>query len=220
MPLFFDLTEQQQEAVALNSQCITLEKKSNLDFNGYDGKYMYVVISGKMKICEINPLGEEIVKEFIKDGDLLGEVGNHTKFHFNYEFAKVISHRVLMYKIPKTVIKELMAENPAFSIEITATMLDRYKKMEARYRNFAYINCVKKRLLMFFRDIATQEGTRNGNTVIFSNYMTHQDIANLVFSTRVTVNKILNDLKQEGLLDYSRRTFEIRDINYFSQVAA
>ena len=42
--------------------------------------------------------------------------------------------------------------------------------------------------------------------------VTHQNIANLVTSTRVTINKIIRRMVQEGLIDRDSRHYVIRDL--------
>ena len=40
-----------------------------------------------------------------------------------------------------------------------------------------------------------------------------EDLADLIDDTRINVSKILNELKQEGLVSLSRREIEIPDMN-------
>ena len=47
--------------------------------------------------------------------------------------------------------------------------------------------------------------------IILKNYLTHQDIASLICSTRQTVTALFNDLKEKGALDYTRNEIIIKN---------
>ena len=64
---------------------------------------------------------------------------------------------------------------------------------------------VKTRLQIFLNDWATKEGVKEGNNIAIQNYLTQQEIANLVCSTRQTVTQLLNDLQNEGKISYTRK---------------
>jgi CRP/FNR family transcriptional regulator len=55
-------------------------------------------------------------------------------------------------------------------------------------------------------------GEAQGKLWSARNYLTHQDIAHLTGSTRQTVTSILNQLKKENRLIYSRNEIVIPDL--------
>jgi len=87
----------------------------------------------------------------------------------------------------------------------------RLKRLENRYANLVFKD-VRSRLISFLKDWATKEGSNNNNEIILKNYLTHQDIASLICSTRQTVTALFNDLKEKGALDYSRSEIIIKNM--------
>ncbi len=75
--------------------------------------------------------------------------------------------------------------------------------MENKYANLVFKD-VRSRFIGFLKDWSSKEGVVSQNEVVLKNYLTHQDIASLICSTRQTVTSLFNELKENGTLDYSR----------------
>ncbi|TAE92672.1 MAG: Crp/Fnr family transcriptional regulator, partial [Runella slithyformis] len=101
-------------------------------------------------------------------------------------------------------------QNPSLAVKYTKLVGLRFRRLENRYANLMFKD-VKTRLVLFLQEWATKEGQAEGNTITLKNYLTHQDIASLICSTRQTVSQLFNELKTSGLIDYSRSTIVILD---------
>ena len=72
---------------------------------------------------------------------------------------------------------------------------------------------VKTRLIVFLKEWTEKDGKIEGNTIILKNYLTHQDIASLICSTRQTVTQLFNELRDKGCIDYSRTEIVVHNLN-------
>jgi CRP/FNR family transcriptional regulator len=73
---------------------------------------------------------------------------------------------------------------------------------------------VKTRLVHFFWQLVEQrlvQDTPGG--ICIPNYLTHEDIANLIGSTRQTVTTMINELESEKVLSYDRHEICFLDVN-------
>lgn len=213
-PLFQDLTPPQFDFISENLKYQTYKKGETISHCRGLVRYTYFIISGKIKLCEIDCAGNELIKDVLKENDFFGDL-LPTRNHLNFEYVEVISGRVLICKIPSLVINDLIKNNPNFSLKLNTELWEKYKKIENRFKNVAYLKDVKTRLINFFKDWATSEGEQIGSTVKLQNYLTHKDIASLICSTRVTVTNILNQLREAGDINYSKGQIEIVDIHNF-----
>lgn len=213
-PLFENLSSKECSMLGENARYTTYQKGQNIRFKEESVGHLYFIVSGKVKLCEIDEDGNELIKEILKENDFFGELAPQSK-SFHFEYVEAISSRVLVCKIPIAVIKDVMRSNPNFSFDITSEVWNRYKNIERRFRNVAYLKDVRTRLINFFKEWAVTEGERQGNSVTLKNYLTHKDIASLICSTRVTVTSILNELRTSGNIDYSKGQIVITDINKF-----
>jgi CRP/FNR family transcriptional regulator, cyclic AMP receptor protein len=46
---------------------------------------------------------------------------------------------------------------------------------------------------------------------VLNNYLTHTDIANFISTSRQSVNVLLNELRDSGMLYYNRKKIELND---------
>ena len=67
---------------------------------------------------------------------------------------------------------------------------------------------VKSRLLYCFKEWARKEGKQLGDKVVIKNSLTHNDLANMISTSRQTVTVILNELKESGVINYNRKEIE------------
>ena len=55
------------------------------------------------------------------------------------------------------------------------------------------------------------DGNRIGDKIILNNYITHSDIAGVIATSRQSVNTLLNELRDSGILFYNRKRIELND---------
>jgi CRP/FNR family transcriptional regulator len=71
---------------------------------------------------------------------------------------------------------------------------------------------VQNRGQMFLLKLAENNGKMKDGRLLIEIPMTHQDIANAIGTTRETVNRMLNQLRKEGIVATDRMGFVIHDL--------
>jgi CRP/FNR family transcriptional regulator, cyclic AMP receptor protein len=166
-------------------------------------KKVFMLVSGKVKISEINERGDEMIKELILPGDIFGDVMLHYDGP-NYEYAEVVSERAIYFLIGQEQLASLMRSNYTLTMNYMAKLSEKFKSLENRYVNMVTKD-VKSRLIYCFKEWARKEGKKYGDKVVVKNSLTHNDLANLISTSRQTVTVILNELKDAGAISYNRR---------------
>jgi CRP/FNR family transcriptional regulator len=67
--------------------------------------------------------------------------------------------------------------------------------------------------LTFLKDWAEKDGKKVDNRVIIENYLTQNDIAQIICTSRQTATLLFNELEENGLMHYSRKEIIIEDIS-------
>ena len=129
----------------------------------------------------------------------------------NYEYAEVISERASFLSIDYEMFQRMMKNNPSLAINYLNKVSEKFKRLENRYVNMV-MKDVKNRLLYYFRELAQKEARKLGDKIIVKNYLTHNDIASLISTSRQTVTVILNELKEAGQINYNRREIEFYNL--------
>jgi CRP/FNR family cyclic AMP-dependent transcriptional regulator len=185
-------------------------KKNQVIYAKGGDKNIFILVSGKVKISEINSAGDEMIKELILPGDIFGDVMLSYEGP-TYEYAEVISERAIYYAIGQEQLAMLMRSNHALMMNYMAKVSEKFKSLESRYVNMVTKD-VKSRLLYCFKEWAKKEGKRLGDKVVVKNSLTHSDLANLISTSRQTVTVILNELKEAGAISYNRREIEFTQL--------
>jgi CRP/FNR family transcriptional regulator, cyclic AMP receptor protein len=173
-------------------------------------KKVFLLISGKIKLSEINAGGDEMIKELVLPGDLFGDV----MFHYegqNYEYAEIISERAIYFAISQEQLTSMMRSNYVLTMNYMAKVSEKFKNLENRYLNMVTKD-VKSRLIYYFKEWARKEGKRAGDKIVVKNSLTHHDLANLISTSRQTVTVILNELKDAGEINYNRKEISFSEM--------
>jgi CRP-like cAMP-binding protein len=180
-------------------------------FSDDDVKRIYLLKKGTVKIVEADDNGNEIIKEILQPGDLFGEISLSSDVG-SHEFAQAVSKEVFICSFNMQNFERVLEEHPGIALKFTKLIGFRFKKLRNSYANLVFKD-VRSRLTTFLTDWAEKEGLKEGRKVTLNNYLTQQEMAGLVCSSRQTVTQLLNDLEKEGLISYNRKEIIIPDIS-------
>ena len=170
---------------------------------------------GKIKIQNLDHSGHEVTKDIIKDGDFFGNIVH--PLNDVYEYGTVVSDELVYFVFSSKRFEELSLEIPQLGINLSKELTLKLKSLEHRYASLV-ADDVQTRLIHFFSDWANEEGEKLGAEVRLKNYLTHNDIANLISTCRQTVTSILNRLKTKGNILYSRSRIVIPNLDRLKEV--
>ncbi|HSC40544.1 MAG TPA: Crp/Fnr family transcriptional regulator, partial [Chitinophagaceae bacterium] len=101
--------------------------------------------------------------------------------------------------------EKLLRKKPDIALKYTRQVGHKLRHIQNRLINLLNKD-VKTRLINFFiMQVPAAAGEATGDKAILPNFMTHEDIAHLIGSSRQTVTTLINELEQEGLLQFSRQ---------------
>ncbi len=186
------------------------QKGENIYFTDDPASTMYLIASGKVRILNYTDDGEEVVKAILGRGEMFGELallGQEQRT----DIAEAMDKGTLVCPVKIEMVKELMKDDQEFSFKIYKWLGWRMKKMERKIDNLIFKD-VRARLVDFIHELATEKGRRAGDSVQVEHFFTHKNIANLIGTSRQTVTTTLNELRDEGVLDFDRRHFYIKNI--------
>ncbi|GAB7089460.1 Crp/Fnr family transcriptional regulator [Marinifilum fragile] len=173
-------------------------------------KSIFMVSKGKVKIVSYSEEGEEIVKAILGKGEIFGEkalLGEEKRD--DYALACMEPTELCPMKLPD--MYELMRQNEKFGLSIYKLIGYRIKKMERRFEALLYKD-VKTRLCEFLKEMAEENGIESGSEVIVNHFLTQKDFADLIGTKRETVTRLFNELKQDGIINYTRKEIRIRGL--------
>ena len=100
--------------------------------------------------------------------------------------------------------EKLLKRKPELALKYSKQVGAKLRNIENRLVNLLNKD-VKTRLVHFFWQLVEQKlGENTAEGFCIPNYLTHEDIANLIGSSRQTVTTMINELETEGILAYDR----------------
>jgi CRP-like cAMP-binding protein len=208
--LFWTLSMSQIKQLCMITGFKKAKKGDIIYFSSSDVPRVFVLKKGNIKIVSVDEEGNETIKDIIQKGDLFGELELDNDRNSN-EYAKVLTDEVTICSFLMSDFEGLLLKYPSLALSYTKFVGLKMKRIRNSYSNLISKDA-KTRLYQFLKDWAEKEGKRIDNKVIIENYLTQNDMAQIICTSRQTATQLLNEMETKGLLTYNRKEIVIPDI--------
>jgi CRP-like cAMP-binding protein len=170
---------------------------------------IYFVLKGKIKVGTFNDQDKEVITAILVEGDVFSELtllgqGKRKDFAIASEESQIVSFK-------QDEINQMMKKFPELSILMMKIVGNRTFEIQDRLESLVFKDS-KSRILEYIIKNVEKKGQRIGYEWVLRNYLTHQDIASLTSTSRQSVTMILNDLRNENIIQFDRKRLLIRDL--------
>jgi len=185
-----------------------IKRGETLYLEGSSDKNIYILKKGAVKINKMNPDGRALTLDILKGGTLFGELGTIDESERD-ETAEVIEDGLICI-MSKAHFDEMLKLVPGLAIRLNKIIGLRRRKIENKLIDLLY-STVEERLAKTLTNLLDDFGIPDGDSYILKIKLTHQDLSELIASTRETTTATLNKLKKEGFIDYEGKYIRIVD---------
>ncbi len=200
--LFRDIPPERMRRLEMVSRTRSFDRNGSIYLPGDTADAVFLLVSGRIKICHLTADGKQSILAFVKPGELFGELAIFD-FGSREEYAEAAEPSTVM-KIPCTEIRMLMRQQPDFSSSIATLIGLRRRRIERRLKNLLFLSN-RDRLSRVLLELAEEYGVPTSKGTRLRINLSHQDLANVIGSTRETVTVILGEWQAEGVLRLGRR---------------
>ena len=201
--LWCHLSDEEYEELHIEHHFMEVPRGEYIYFEAYNHNKIYFVKEGYIKIGYIDNEGNERIKEIIQKGELFGQL-TLEKNSLHGEFAKAYKQNVSICAFHIDDFEKLLKRRPELALKFSKQVGAKLRNIENRLLNLLNKD-VKTRLVHFLWQLVEQKlGENTAEGFCIPNYLTHEDIANLIGSSRQTVTTMINELEEEGILSYDR----------------
>lgn len=170
-------------------------------------KYFYFILSGKIKISQINPeTSKEQTLYLLTRGDMFDVIS--LLDGREHDFIATALEESEVVEVPITHIRELIEDNPAFNRYFFPYLAKQMRNMEELAVDLSLYD-VYNRLL---RLIARNVDTAKGSSLTLIHNLSHEELASLVGSVRKVVNRNIQKLKEDGIVEVSRKQLKLKNL--------
>ena len=209
--LWCQLTDEEYKELRVEHSVIEVPRGEYIYFEAYNHNKIYFVKEGTIKIGYIDDDGNEKVKEIIRKGELFGQFSLE-RYNLHGEFAQAYKDNVSICAFTIDDFERLLKNRPDLALKYSKVVGAKLRNIENRLINLLNKD-VKTRLIHFLWQLVEQNlGENTAEGFCMPNYLTHEDIAGLIGSSRQTVTTMINELETEGILSYNRQEICFLDV--------
>jgi CRP/FNR family cyclic AMP-dependent transcriptional regulator len=198
VPLFRDFADDEAAAVAATVTDRHYGKHQFIVREGDPGDTFFILVKGSISVCRIAPDGRETILSILKEGDFFGEM---SMFDSSLRSASIKTlTEVEVGAIRQADFLILLDRNPRIGRSLVIALSERLRAANALIAATTSQD-IRARLASLLLNLGDQfcERVENGTRITLR--LTNQEMANMIGTTRETVNRTLNRFWDDKLVD-------------------
>jgi CRP/FNR family transcriptional regulator len=166
-----------------------------------DGQ-LYFLLEGTVRLYKIYGEYKEATVAMLKDRGVFGEVSLGEGSRQRCFAETVTGARVAVVR--KRVLVEAIKSHPTFATKLLFSFSDRLRQSDEAIESLLSRE-VSARLARLLLNLGERFGETNGSDTVLNLRLTHQDLANMIVSTREAVSKVMSEFQRAGLIEVRNR---------------
>jgi CRP/FNR family transcriptional regulator, cyclic AMP receptor protein len=203
-----DLSTEQLLPLARDVELNELRRRYVIYLPSDPSQSVFMIASGRVKISRVTRDGRELTLSYRGAGEIFGD---NTLFAggAREEMAEAVDDLVLL-SADRSVFETLLGTDPRVALRLLKASVQRRRALENRIEQLIFRDVTSK-LADLLLALAEQHGVAHAGGQLLGLKITHQELANLVGSTRETVSLTLAQFKERGLVRSEGRKLIVSD---------
>jgi CRP-like cAMP-binding protein len=198
VPLFRDFADDEVAALGATVTDRRYGKHQFIVREGDPGDTFFILVKGSVSVCRIAPDGRETILSILKEGDFFGEM---SMFDSSLRSASIKTlTEVEVGAIRQADFLILLDRNPRIGRSLVIALSERLRAANALIAATTSQD-IRARLASLLLNLSNQFGERVDNGMRITLRLTNQEMANMIGTTRETVNRTLNRFWDDKLVD-------------------
>jgi CRP/FNR family transcriptional regulator, cyclic AMP receptor protein len=187
-------------------QQVSFPRRHTVFVEGQPGDKLYIIVSGKVKICQSTADGRETLLAVLGPADMFGELALFDPGPRTSTVMTVTAvHAVTM---DRDALRAWIIEHPPIAERLLQVLARRLRRTDNALRDLIFTD-VPGRVAKQLLDLATRFGTGNEDALRVDHDLTQVELAQLVGAARETVNKALGEFTDRGWIRQEGKTLYI-----------
>jgi CRP/FNR family transcriptional regulator, cyclic AMP receptor protein len=179
----------------------TLEAGERLYTMGQPATTLYLVRRGLLKTSLISPGGRELTLRLYPAGEIVGALclctGERREQATALESSEVV-------EITLDALLRRVRQDPQSAVDLASAVCEHLADAQEALRDLSFTP-VTERLGRALLGLASRLGEPGPGGTLLSHYITQEELAHIVGARREVVSVLLNRLRTDGLINYTRR---------------
>ena len=197
IPLLAELNDDEIVRVKAELRIRSYQKREVVLHKGGSGDGLLFLLAGQLQVIDVTEDGRAIGLRMLAPGDFFGEIAlinNSTR-----SASVVAMSEVLVAFLPAPTAMHLFSHSPSVANQMLRHLAQKIQR-DSEFRALLSINNTAKRIYTYLVLMQQRQPGLPGAPVVVENLPTHQDIANMINTSRETVTRALAALLQAGIV--------------------
>ena len=163
---------------------------------------MYIIREGRVSVSKLSDDGREKILEMLGEGAFVGEMALLDQRPRSATVKTLSSAKLLA--LSRGDFLSLLRRNADLALHVIQELTRRLRETDEQASSLSFLR-VKDRTKGLLRRMADEPPT--GGTRRMTPTLTHQQIADMIGTSRETVTRVVKELKQDGWLDQDGKRY-------------
>jgi CRP-like cAMP-binding protein len=163
---------------------------------------LYFLVEGTVRLYRIYGEYKEATVALLKDGGVFGELSLEEGPWQNVFAEALTDARVV--GVRKVILAEVVKRRPEFATKLFFSFSERLRQSDEVIESLLDRG-VSARLATLLSNLGDRFGETNGSGTVLNVRLTHQDLANMIVSTREAVSKVMSEFQRDGVIETRNR---------------
>ena len=159
---------------------------------------VYFLLEGTVRLYKIYGEYKEATVALLAEGDVFGELSLEERSCQNAFAEAITDARVAVVR--KSVLNEVTKRCPEFALRLFSSFSERLRQSDETIESLLDRE-VSARLATLLSHLGDRFGEPDGSGTVLKVRLTHQDLANMIASTREAVSKEMSEFQRAGLIE-------------------
>jgi CRP-like cAMP-binding protein len=195
IPLFSSVSDEDLESIA----SLLIERRfpvgKTIVEEGLPGDYMYVIREGRVKVTKLSGDGREKILELLESGEFFGEMSLLDRAPRSASVKTLAETRVLA--LARNDFLSVLRRSPDLAMAVVQELTRRLRQVDEQASSLSF-QSVEERTRGLLQRMAREEME---GPLRRTPALTHQQIADMIGTSRETVTRVVKELKEQGWLD-------------------
>ncbi|MCA9678778.1 MAG: Crp/Fnr family transcriptional regulator [Kofleriaceae bacterium] len=208
IPLLTELGPEGMARLAERVEQREVRRREVVYMNGDPGEHLFFVNGGRVKVSKVTRDGKSLTLYYCGPSEVFGESclldgGART------EMAEAVENAMLT-QIERGDFERLLATHASLGASMTKVMVARRRELETKVEGLVFRDVTSK-LAELLCKLGNEYGVDDARGTLVALKITHQELANLIGSTRETVSLTLSQFKKKKFICTEGRKVIISD---------
>jgi global nitrogen regulator NtcA len=186
----------------------TYERGKTIFFPGDPAERVYFLIKGAVKLSRVYEAGEEITVALLRENSIFGVLSLLTGQKSDRFYHAVAFTPVEVIAVPVEQMQKALSANPNLALMMLQGLSSRILQTEMMIETLAHRD-MGSRLVSFLLILCRDFGAPSPEGVTIDLKLSHQAIAEAIGSTRVTVTRLLGDLREANMISINKKKITV-----------